>query len=86
MLDPVYEVGNGCSRIPVMCGKDRFYWVEFRLFGYYGGFGTHWTHISIPPIDGGSHHEIVGKFRPARGARLFSKCSHFEEESISGVR
>jgi hypothetical protein len=77
VLDPVHEVGNGRSRIPVMCGKDLLHWVEFWLFGYYGGFSTHRAHVSIPPIDGGPHHQIFGKLRPGRSSRLFLLCSNY---------
>jgi hypothetical protein len=32
VLNPVHEIFNGCPCIAVMCGEERFYWVEFRLF------------------------------------------------------
>jgi hypothetical protein len=81
VLDPMHEILNSCPGIAVMCSKDRFYWVEFRLFGYYGGFSTHWAHVSIPPIAAVLFIKFFGKLRPGRSSRLFSLCSGEEWES-----
>jgi hypothetical protein len=61
VLDPMHEVSNGGPGISIVGVKDCIYWVEFWLFGHYGGFSTHWAHVSTPPIDGGPLQQIVGK-------------------------
>jgi hypothetical protein len=85
VLDPAYEIFNGCPRIAIMCGKDRFDRIELRLIDYYGCFNTHWTHVSIPLGHGGYDHQVIGKLRPGRSSRLFLLCSDQRESQVAEV-
>ncbi|NTG74452.1 hypothetical protein G6M02_14085 [Agrobacterium rhizogenes] len=83
VLNAPHKITDCCAGITAVSSKDRFYWFEFLLSGYYGGFSTHRTHISIPPVRRFSlsncqsvsaaqriPHLIPDAFRPARGFPL----------------
>ncbi|ACM26543.1 hypothetical protein Arad_2323 [Rhizobium rhizogenes K84] len=56
VLDSVHEILNCGPCISAMGGKDCLDWIKFRLFGCYGGFSAHWSHVSIPPTRGCSNY------------------------------